>query len=33
MGADPGPDRLVLTGRHVRLEPLSPDHAAGLANA
>lgn len=24
---------LVLTGRHVRLEPLSPDHVAGLVSA
>ncbi|MER5266185.1 GNAT family protein [Actinosynnema sp. NPDC002837] len=26
-------DRPVLTGRHVRLEPLSPDHAEGLHEA
>jgi hypothetical protein len=24
---------LTLTGRHVRLEPLSPDHVDGLARA
>jgi RimJ/RimL family protein N-acetyltransferase len=27
------PDPIMLSGRHVRLEPLSPDHAVALADA